>query len=142
MVAASNGNAFIELVQFNLRAKAFNESNLQPYVSGAVNSYDRLEATIEEEYRKRDQVLASRQAAASAVALLPRAVETEAQPPRISMAAPAIISGDLVSSAMVGLTKAGIEIWKAAQVKKQADVEAIYKELERRRWDDWSKVYK
>lgn len=119
--AAARGNAFIETVQLSLTAKALDETVLDPYVKQIQTSFGKLDATIDEEIKKKREHNEKKTGIKSSVSAL-------------------TIGGDVVEGAVVGLVKAGVVIWQAAQTAKKEEIEDIKNELEKRRWKDWSQI--
>lgn len=120
--AAARGNAFIETVQLHLTANALNEAILDPYVKQIQTSFEKLDATIDEETKnwKREH--------------------NEKKTGSKSLVSAFTIGGDVVEGVVVGLAKAGVVIWQAAQTAKKEEIEAIKNELEKRRWKGWSQI--
>lgn len=118
--AAARGNAFIETVQLNLTAKSLSKTQLEPYVSDVKTSIDKLKTTIDDEEKKMRNFLANSTDTKSFIG--------------------GLITSDIVEGAVVGLTKAGITIWQAAQKAKKEEIEDIKKELGKRRWQDWGQI--
>ena len=50
------------------------------------------------------------------------------------------IGGDIIEGVVVGLAKAGVVIWQAAQTANREEIDDIKKELEKRRWKDWNSI--
>jgi len=120
---AARGNAFIETVQLNLTAKTLTETTLDPYVKQIQDSLSKLDETIEEQTKKKMSIEYIEKATVSK-----------------SIVSTLTIGGDVVEGAIVGLAKAGVVIWQAAQTAKREGIDDIKKELEKRRWKDWNDI--
>lgn len=118
--AAGRGNAFIEIVQLNLTAKVFSETTLEPHVAEVKKAFDQMDSTVEGEFKKRREFLEKKTGMKSSVS--------------------AITIENPIESTLVGLAKAGVVIWQAAQAAKKEAVEDIKKELDKRRWREWSQI--
>lgn len=118
---AARGNAFIETVQLNLTAKILTETTLDPYVKQIQDSLSKLDETIEEQTKKKNEYIEEKTVTKSIVGTL-------------------TIGGAVVEGAIVGLAKAGVVIWQAAQSAKREEIEDIKKELEKRRWKGWNDI--
>ncbi len=116
--ASARGNAFVETVQLNLTATTLSETTLEPYVAEIKKAIEKLDATIDAETKKKQDVGDIKR----------------------SVGITKGITGDVVEGAVVGLAKAGVVIWQAAQTAKKEEIENIKTELEKRRWKDWGQI--
>ena len=112
---AARGNAFIDTVQLNLTAKTFTKTTLDPYVKQIQDSLSKLDETIGEQTKKKNEHIRSTKKGIT-------------------------IGGDIIEGVVVGLAKAGVVIWQAAQTANREEIDDIKKELEKRRWKDWNSI--
>ena len=121
---AARGNAFIETVQLNLTAKTLTETTLDPYVKQIQDSLSKLDETIEVQTKKKNEYIEKKTGMKS--------IESTVKG--------LTIGGDIIEGVVVGLAKAGVVIWQAAQTAKREGIDDIKKELEKRRWKDWNDI--